>query len=131
MTIQELADLIRKEKNWAFEVVEDSVAFTLPTGPDRTHRVRLVDFRHENVDYVRFISVIGPSGSLEATRSLSALSINAHLVYGAVAVLRDQLILAETHPLGTIDATTAMLIISYLAQQADRYESVMFGDDVH
>lgn len=129
MTVHELAELIRREKDWSYEDGEKWVEFTLATDSVRSHSVRLQEFRHENVAFVRFTSVIGPSKVLDERRALSALGLNAHLVIGSVAVLRDEMILTATLPLGMIEPPAAMLVISYLAQQADRYESVLFGDD--
>ncbi|MGK2858989.1 MAG: hypothetical protein ACSLFQ_17460 [Thermoanaerobaculia bacterium] len=129
MTIHELAELIRREKDWEYEDGGKWVEFTLATEFARSHSVRLHEFRHENIAFVRFTSVIGPSSVVDERRGSSALGLNAHLVFGAVAVLRDELLLTETLPLGMIEPAAAMLVISYLAQQADRYESVLFGDD--
>lgn len=129
MTIHELAQLILREKTWEYEDGESWADFTLPTEGDRTHRVRLTEFRHENVAFVRFTSTIGPASAIDQRRALSALGLNAHLVFGAIAVAQNELVLTESLPLGMIDPGAAMLTISYLAQQADRYESVMFGDD--
>ncbi len=129
MTIHELAELIRREKEWEFEDGEKSVAFTIPTEGSRTHRVRLAEFRNENVVFVRFTSTIGTADGIDQRRTLSALGLNAHLVVGAVAIFHDELLLTETLPLSMIEPRAAILVISYLAQQADRYESVMFGED--
>lgn len=130
MTIHELAELIRREKDWEFDDGDKSVSFTVATESSRSHRVQLHEFRHENVAFVRFTSIIGSAAVLDERRTASALGLNAHLVFGAVAVLRDELLLTETLPLGMIEAGAAMLVISYLAQQADHYESVLFGEDV-
>lgn len=129
MTIYELAQLIRRERDWEYEDGDSWVDFTIPTEGDRSHRVRLSEFRHENVAYVRFVSVIGPADAIDHRRALSALGLNAHLTFGAIAIARDELVLTETLPLGMTEPAAAMLTVSYLAQQADRYESVMFGDD--
>ncbi len=129
MTIHELAELIRREKDWEYQDGDKWVSFTLATDSARSHSVRLHEFRHENIAFVRFTSIIGPASVLDERRGISALGLNAHLVFGAVAVLRDELILTESLPLGMIEAGAAILVISYLAQQADRYESVMFGED--
>lgn len=129
MTIHELAELIRKEKGWGCEEGDKWIEFTVATESARSHRVRLQEFRHENVAFVRFTSIIGPSKVLDERRAMSALGLNAHLVVGAVAVLRDELLLTETLPLGMIESAAAMAVISYLAQQADHYESVLFGED--
>jgi len=129
MTIHELAELIRRDRDWDYEDGEKSVAFTVPTDNDRRHRVRLTEFRHENVSFVRFTSAIGSAEAVDPRRALSALGLNAHLAFGAIAIFREELILTESLPLGMIEPGAAILTISYLAQQADRYESVMFGDD--
>ncbi len=129
MTIHELAELIRRERDWDYEDGEKSVAFTVPTEGERRHRVRLTEFRHENVSFVRFTSAIGSAEALDPRRALSALGLNAHLAFGAIAVYRDELVLTESLPLGLIEWSAAMMTITYLAQQADRYEAAMFGDD--
>jgi len=129
MTIHELAELIRREKDWEYEDGDKWVSFTVATGSDRSHSVRLHEFRHENISFVRFTSIIGSASVMDERRGNSALGLNAHLVFGAVAVLRDELLLTETLPLGMIEPGAAMLVISYLAHQADRYESIMFGED--
>jgi len=129
MTIHELAQLILRDKEWGYDEAESWVVFTIPTEGERTHRVRLSEFRHENVSFVRFMSVIGSAEGLDLRRTLSALGLNAHLALGAIAIAQNDIVLTERLPLGMIEAGAAMLTISYLAQQADRYESVMFGDD--
>jgi len=129
MTIHELAELIRRDRDWEYEDGEKSVAFIVPTDNERRHRVRLTEFRHENVSFVRFTSAIGSAEAVDPRRALSALGLNAHLAFGAIAIFREELILTESLPLGMIEPGAAILTISYLAQQADRYESVMFGDD--
>jgi hypothetical protein len=129
MTIHELAELIRKERDWEYEDGEKSVAFTVPTEGERRHRVRLTEFRHENVTFVRLTSTIGSAEALDPRRALSALGLNAHLAFGAIAIFRDELVLTASLPLGLIEWSAAMMTISYLAQQADRYEAAMFGDD--
>jgi len=129
MTIHELAELIRREREWEYEDGDKSVAFTVPTENERRHRVRLTEFRHDNVSFVRFTSTIGTAEAVDPRRALSALGLNAHLAFGAIAIYRDELVLTESLPVGMIEAGAAILAISYLAQQADRYESVMFGDD--
>lgn len=129
MTIHELAELIRREKDWDCEDGDKWVEFTVATESARSHRVRLHEFRHENVAFVRFTSIIGSAKVLDERRAMSALGLNAHLVVGSVAVLRDEMLLTATLPLGMVEAPAAILVISYLAQQADRYESVLFGED--
>ncbi|MBI2213367.1 MAG: hypothetical protein HYU52_06945 [Acidobacteria bacterium] len=129
MTIHELAQLILREKHWEHDEGESWVDFTVMTEGDRSHRVRLTEFRHENIAFVRFTSVIGSAEVIDPRRTLSALGLNAHLVFGAIAIVQNELVLTESLPLGMIEPRAAMLTISYLAQQADRYESVMFGDD--
>lgn len=129
MTIHELAELIRRDRDWEFEDGEKSVTFTLPTEGGRRHSVRLTEFRHENITFVRFTSTIGSAEGIDPRRALSALGLNAHLVFGAIAIFRDELVLTESLPLGMIEWDAAIVAISYLAQQADRYEAIMFGDD--
>ena len=131
MTIHELAELIRRDRDWEFDDAGNSVSFSVVTESHRRHCVRLTEFRHENLAFVRFTSVIGPAAVLDERRSLSALGLNAHLAFGAVGVSRDDLVLTESLPLGMIQPAAAVLVISYLAQQADRYENVMFGEDTH
>ena len=129
MTIGELAELIRKERDWEYEEGDKWVAFTVPTEGGRSHRVRLTEFRHENIVFVRFTSVIGSAEAIDPRRALSALGLNAHLAFGAIAIFRDELVLTESFPLSMIEWGATILAITYLAQQADRYEAAMFGDD--
>jgi hypothetical protein len=129
MTIHELAQLILREKDWECEESDHWIDFTVPTEGDRRHRVHLAEHRHENIAFVRLTSTIGPADAVDQRRALSALGLNAHLAFGAIAIHQNELVLTESLPLGLIDPGAAMLTISYLAQQADRYESVMFGDD--
>jgi hypothetical protein len=130
MTIHELAALIRKERDtWAFGEDDSQVVVTLHLESSRQHKVRLTHFRHENAEYVRFQASIGPAGSMEIARASSALALNSHLAFGAVAIHNNELVLTETQPLGTVTPQLATVIISYLAHQADRYEAVMFHTD--
>lgn len=130
MTIQELAALIKKERDsWKFEETDLHVDITLQLDSGRRHVVRLTQFRHENVAYVRFMARIGSAAQLQLARASSALSLNAHLAFGAVAIHNDELVLTETQPLGTITTSLAILIVSSLGHEADRYEAAMFRTD--
>jgi hypothetical protein len=130
MTVQELVALIRKERGaWTFQEAELFVIMGLQLDNGRHHRVKLTQFRHENMAYVRFTAGIGSAEQLDITRATSALALNSHLAFGAVAVQNNDLVLTETQPLGKITASLAVLIISYLAHQADRYEEAMFRTD--
>lgn len=130
MTIQELAALVAKERDsWTFDEADEYVVVNLRLENRRQHKVRLTQFRHENVAYVRFTAGIGSAGQMEIARASSALALNAHLAFGAVAIQNNDLVLTETQPLGTVTAQLAVLIISYLAHQADRYEAAMFHTD--
>lgn len=130
MTIQELAALIHKERDtWEFHESDLYVIITLPLEEGRHHRVKLTHFRHENVDHVRFTAGIGSAAGMNIARATSALALNAHLSFGAVAIHNNELVLTETQPLGTITGSLAIHITSYLAHQADRYEEVMFHSD--
>jgi hypothetical protein len=130
MTIQELAALIRKERDsWKLDETDAHVDVTLQLESGRRHAVRLTQFRHENVAYVRFIARIGSAAQTDFARASSALSLNAHLPFGAVAIHNDELVLTETQPLGTITPSLAVLIISSLGHEADRYEAAMFRTD--
>ena len=129
MTLQELADLISKEKGWERTDEAHAITFSLAVREGRHQRVRLQEFRADNISYVRFISVIGSAESTDLPRAESALGLNAHLTWGAVAVLHNELILTETMRLGSIRPNDAISAMVYLAHQADRYESVMFHAD--
>ena len=130
MTIQELAALVRKEREaWAFDETDLHVVVELELENERRHKVTLTQFRHDNVAYVRFRATIGSAETLELARATSALSLNSHLAFGAVAIHHNDLVLTETQPLGTVTTSLAVHIISYLAHQADRYEAAMFHRD--
>ena len=132
MTVQELAALVRRERDaWEFRETDHDVDVALQLDCGRRHTVKLSPFRHENVAYVRFTAAIGSARSMEIARASSALALNSHLAFGAVAIQKDDLVLTETQPLGTVTAQLAVLIISYLAHQADRYEAAMFHTDEH
>lgn len=130
MTVQELAALIRKERSsWTFQEADLFVIVGLQLDSGRQHRVKLTQFRHENAEYVRFTAGIGSAAQMDIARATSALALNSHLAFGAVAIQSNDLVLTETQPLGRITAPLAVLIISYLAHQADRYEAAMFHTD--
>lgn len=130
MTIQELAALVRKERDsWTFDETDAHVVVKLQLEGGRSHQVTLTHFRHENMEYVRFTAVIGPAAQAETARSSSALALNAHLALGAVAIHNNEFVLTETQPLGNITGQLAVHLISYLAHQADRYEAGMFRAD--
>lgn len=130
MTIQELAALVQKERDsWSFSETDLYVIVTLPLESGRHHKVKLTHFRHDNVAYVRFTAAIGTAGNVEIARASSALALNYHLAFGAVATHNNDLVLTETQPLGTVTPQLATAIISYLAHQADRYEEIMFHAD--
>jgi len=130
MTIQELAALIRKERgSWTLQETDLRVTVGLQLENGRQHKVTMTQFRHDNVAYVRFTAGIGSAATMEVARATSALSLNMHLAFGAVAIHQNDLVLTETQPLGTITGQLAVLIVSYLAHQADRYEAAMYHTD--
>lgn len=130
MTIQELAALVRKERDsWSYEETELHIIVGLQLDNGRHHKVKLTQFRYENVAYARFTAAIGSAEQMDIARASSALALNSHLAFGALAIQQNDLVLTETQPLGTVTAQLAVLIISYLAHQADRYEAAMFHTD--
>jgi hypothetical protein len=130
VTIQELAALIRKERDsWTFDEADLYVVITLQLESGRHHKVRLTQFRHDNVAHVRLTAAIGSARHMDVARASSALALNSHLAFGAVAIHNGELVLTETQSLGTMTPSLAIPIISYLAHQADRYEAAMFHSD--
>jgi hypothetical protein len=109
----------------------------LPTGIN----VRWGDGRHQLVSIelfearrevlVRLSSGIGEVAALSREQLESALERNAELAHGALAIRGGELCLTDTLMAEASGPEEIEAAVEYLASQADAYEQIFFGTDVH
>lgn len=109
---------------------ESILTVTLKNG--RQQKLVLNEFVEDGVPMVRVRSVIGPVATLAGDRPVMALRMNATLRYGAFAIEKDNLVLIDTHLMGGHGGCEGRVqSIRYLAEQADKFERLIFGKDQH
>ena len=94
----------------------------------RRSSLRLFSFEGE--PFVRFTTRTGRKELLSPGRLEQALELNTRLPHGCLAIDAGDLVLTDTLPLGSATPAHAAAVLRFLAQQADLYESVLFGQDV-
>jgi hypothetical protein len=123
----ELFQRICEQNGWAYE---DGTA-TIRLAEDRQQVVHCDVFEAEDEELLRVYTIIGDFDKLTDVRIQAALSINAHLVHGALAVVDDQLVMVDTFRLAAADPEEVTRSIRFLAGKSDHYEKTMFGTDAH
>lgn len=131
MTLRTLVDGIVLAQGW--KAAEDRGCFSLsvPQDRDRHQSVTLVEFKDDNEPMVRYTTQIGKADALVPPRLRSALELNSSLPHGCLAVADGHLVLTLTRPLRTTTAETSGDAIRFIARQADMYEKLIFGTDIH
>jgi hypothetical protein len=113
------------ENDW--ELLPSGVRLQLPGG--RSQLVSLDIFQGREHEMVRVESAIGPAMTLGAEGMVDALTANADLSHGALAIRGLELVLTDTFLVAEVDAGELEAAIRYLAQTADFYERVLFHKD--
>lgn len=126
-TFGSLCRRICEQQGW--ELKPDGVQVRFADG--RHQVVSLEFFEHEEEELVRIFTTIGRTDSLTAERLSLALSINARLAHGALAVKNDALIMTDTLMLKDAGSAEIEASLAYLAKTADYYEKMLFGTDEH
>ncbi|MBI3926719.1 MAG: hypothetical protein HY319_14355 [Armatimonadetes bacterium] len=133
----EFRDLLRQ----AAEMLDCELTFESYEGEDEAVvNVRLEDGRHqvltvepsrqEGRDFLRITTPVAKATELKPQQLRQVLQLNASLLYGAFALLGDELILTDTidrqpEP----DPEICARIMAHLARTADSYEKMAFGRD--
>ncbi|MBI3269757.1 MAG: hypothetical protein HYZ53_12095 [Planctomycetes bacterium] len=132
MTIQDFLKNLCERTGWKLSQAESGdVCMTIPLKDGRIQKVFVTEFTEEGASMARVRSIIGPVSSLIGDRALMALKMNATLRYGAFAIDKDNLILADTHLLDSFNPEQKVQSILYVAEQADRFERLLFKEDRH
>ena len=118
---------ICEQNGWAHEEGKA----TVPLAEDRRQVVYCDVFEADDQEMLRVYTIIGDFEKLTDVRIQAALSINAHLLHGALAVMDDHLVMVETFLLEGIDPDEVARSIRFLAEKSDHYEHTMYGTDAH
>lgn len=130
MTQERFGELCRRvcgESGW--ELLPTGVRVPLADG--RQQLVALEFFEYRDEDLVRLSTRIGSVQPLSPVRLAIALSLNAELVHGALAVKDGDLMMTGTLLLGAAGPQEIEASIRYLAETADYYEKTIFERDEH
>ncbi len=98
---------------------------------DRHQVVSLEFFEYRGQELVRLLTIIGRSQPMTAERLSQALTANATLPHGALAIRADEFCMTDTLMLQDADRGEIEAAIDFLAECADRYEKILFGTDDH
>lgn len=131
MTLRELVEGIARHRGWKSNEERGGASLSVPQGRERSQVVMVSEFQDDGVTMVRFTTRIGKVGTLEGPRLRAALELNLRLPHGCLAVDGDHLVMTETRPLRTTTPETSGDAIHFIARQADTYEKLIFGTDVH
>ena len=125
--VKALAD----ESHWPVTRDGEAYTITVPLKEGRSQNVRLEGLETKKLRLVRFTSPVGPASDLSGERPLSALKLNAELALGALAVSGKNLVVTDTVLLDGANAKALVATLLYLAEQGDRYEKLLYGQDRH
>ena len=123
----EVFQRICEQNGWAYEEGKA----TIPLADNRRQIVHCDVFDADDEAVLRVYTTIGDFDKLSEVRIHAALSINAHLVHGALAVMDDQLVMVDTFRLAAADPEEVGRSVRFLAGKSDQYEQTMFGTDAH
>lgn len=116
---------ICQEAGWSY----DEGRVSIPLDGDRSQTIALDSFDEDGEIFVRFFSVIGPTGALNNNRLTAALRLNARMRFGALAIHGDKLAMVDTFLIREADVDEVRHSLSYMAKTADRYEQAIFRTD--
>jgi hypothetical protein len=133
MNFDDFFRLLGQKRGWRFQPGEEegTLIFTLSMRSGRKQEVHLRRYEHDGHAMVRFTSVIGPAMALTGERPAVALRLNSELPFGCLAIEGEHLVVTDTFLLDEVNLEEVLLSLNYLAQQADRYERMLFGTDRH
>ena len=132
VTLEALVAGICKTASWPFEAAGDGWVIEIPQPEKRRQRVFATLFMDGATAMVRFTSRVGDSGKIDGERAKSALEFNFKMPHGSLATDRGLLVLTDTRPLQTTTPEASILVIRFIAKQADTFERTMYGsDDFH
>ena len=81
--------------------------------------------------FLRLTAVVGEASRLGDVRLRAALTLNAELHTGAIAISGDSLVLTDSFPVSSVDVDTLDAAMRFLAATADQYEGILFGTDAN
>lgn len=126
--MSDLFESVCKTKSW--EIREDGgVRLQLPDGRGQTVFSEVVEVDDEQV--LRVWTVIGEAMILDRNRLTGALGLNWRLVYGAMAIKDEYLVMVDTFLLREADEDELIHSIEYMAAEADRYERLLYRAEEH
>ncbi len=114
------------------ETVNGSISYTMRTGTDRSHAVRIMTTETEDGRPILFLS--SRIGTVARPDELSdALLRNSQLFFGRIQMEADNsLHLVHSFLLKSLDLENELLpVLEYICLQSDRIERQMFGVDIH
>lgn len=106
-------------------------AVLVATGDARQQRVSVEVFSEGDEAFARIFTAIGDVERLSDLQVRSALSLNARLPHGALAIRDEQLVMTDTLRLRGADPDEVSRSLVFLAETADRYEKALFSTDRH
>jgi hypothetical protein len=127
---ESFSDILRvacKERGW--ELLPSGVNISLIGG--RHQVINLETFEFRGREMIRFSTTIGDASDLDDARLNRALGANATLAHGALAIAGHDLVMTDTLLLKHADAREVESSLSFLGEQADHYEQILFGIDKH
>jgi hypothetical protein len=127
MTTQEsfgnLCERVCEARGWELQPTGVVVRW----GDGRHQVISLEIFEYQDEKLVRLLSGIGSAVELGKERLVMALSANAELAHGALAIWDGQLCMTDSFMLEDVEAAQLEAAIDYLAETADHYERSLFG----
>ena len=123
----DMAERVRVRNGWAVE--GDHVVVPLPSGRRQAVHTETID--DDGRTFLRLTAVVGEASRLGDVRLRAALTLNAELHTGAIAISGDSLVLTDSFPVSSVDVDTLDAAMRFLAATADQYEGILFGTDAN
>jgi len=120
---------VAKRKKWV--VREDGHQVKVPLADGRHQIVEIDTYTHGGAVIARFWTAIGPLGEVRGERPIAALRLNFSLPHGALAAHGDLLVLVRSQLVADADPGEIETAISFLAEQGDAYERLIYRADAH
>ncbi|MBI5369275.1 MAG: YbjN domain-containing protein [Planctomycetes bacterium] len=132
MTLEDFLKSLCAQAGWPLsKTASGDYNVIVPTAGGRLQKLIINEFVEDGTAMARVRSVIGAADILQGDRPMMALRMNATLRYGAFAVEKDHLVIADTHLLEGLNSEQKVRSMVYLAEQADRFEKMLLGKDQH
>jgi len=131
VTVDELMQALARELTFASKYDEDNQEWVLDVQLEdsRGQQITLSPFEEGGRSMIRFMTQIGESKEFSPQKLVSALELNASLLYGALALYEGCMVLTETASLSQRDPSDLVDVVRYLTRMADTYEKMLFGYD--